>query len=97
MEANKEGGIPFAAPHFDAVRQSIITLLRDQENEGIWLKQIRDITNNFSLPTQATHWERVLFPQLGAFEKDMKKHLHLENNILFPKALAVAEKVVAGI
>ncbi|SEJ47676.1 regulator of cell morphogenesis and NO signaling [Cyclobacterium xiamenense] len=96
MEANEEGDIPFAAPHFGTVRHSIINLFREHEKEGIWLQQIRDITNNFSLPAQAGYWERLLFPQLAAFEQDMKTHLHLENNILFPKALAVAEKVGAG-
>ncbi|MDN3688720.1 DUF542 domain-containing protein [Cyclobacterium jeungdonense] len=93
METNDRGEIPFAASHFDTVRESIVTLFREHHKEGACLQDLRSVTNGYKLSIHSSYWERLIYPQLEAFDKDMKTHLHLENNILFPKALSAAENV----
>lgn len=93
LETNDKGEIPFAASHFDTVRESIVTLFREHHREGACLQDLRSVTNGYKLSIHSSYWESLIYPQLEAFDRDMKTHLHLENNILFPKALSAAEKI----
>lgn len=93
MEKNEQGEIPFAGSHFDTVRESIVTLFKEHHREGACLQELRSVTNGYKLSIHSSYWERLIYPQLEALDKDMKTHLHLENNILFPRALSAAEKV----
>jgi regulator of cell morphogenesis and NO signaling len=70
--------------------ESPITIMeQEHENAGDLLSQIRELTNNYSLPGDACTTYRLSFAALQAFEMDMHQHIHLENNILFPKAIKV--------
>jgi regulator of cell morphogenesis and NO signaling len=59
----------------------------EHEGAGVALKKIRELTNNFVVPEQACNTWRALWHGLEALEKDLHLHIHLENNILFPKAV----------
>lgn len=56
---------------------------------GDVLQKIQTLTNNFTPPPGACTTFRVLYQELKAFQEDMFKHIHLENNILFPKVAAM--------
>lgn len=56
---------------------------------GDVLHKIQTLTNNFTPPPGACTTFRVLYQELKAFQEDMFKHIHLENNILFPKVAAM--------
>lgn len=58
----------------------------DHEDAGEELRNLRKITQDYSLPEGACNSYRYLFDKLKAFENDLFQHIHLENNILFPKA-----------
>jgi regulator of cell morphogenesis and NO signaling len=58
------------------------------------LENIRALTGNFTLPQEACTTFRVTFQELEYFEKDLHKHVHLENNILFPKAIKLEEELL---
>ena len=58
----------------------------EHEKAGDILYAIRDLTNNYIAPENACTTHRVCINELKAFEEDLHKHVHLENNILFPKA-----------
>ena len=60
---------------------------QEHEHAGALLQQIRTCTNNYSVPAQACTTFRLTLSMLKAFEEDLHQHVHLENNILFPKAL----------
>lgn len=64
----------------------------EHESAGDELADIRRITNNFSLPPDACTTYRVAYQALDAFEKDLHTHVHLENAILFPKAIELESK-----
>jgi len=60
----------------------------EHENAGAALERLRQLTNNYEVPEQACNTWRALWHGLAALEKTMHEHIHLENNILFPRALA---------
>ncbi|MGZ5134233.1 MAG: iron-sulfur cluster repair di-iron protein [Flavitalea sp.] len=68
--------------------ESPITIMeQEHENAGDILVQIRQLTGDYYLPEDACTTYRLSFAALQAFEIDLHQHIHLENNILFPKAI----------
>lgn len=65
---------------------------QEHESAGVLLKQIRELTSDFQLPQDACGSYRVTFSMLREFEEDLHQHIHLENNILFPKSLEQARR-----
>lgn len=70
------------------VDQLIQFLISEHEDSGKELQQLRKITHNYTLPANACNSYTSLFSQIESFESDLLQHIHLENNILFPKLLA---------
>ncbi len=60
---------------------------QEHEHAGSMLAEIRQLTNNYTTPPDACTTYKLSFAALEAFERDLHQHVHLENNILFPKAL----------
>ncbi len=58
---------------------------------GNLMKQIQDLSNDFAPPAHACNTYRVLYAKLKEFQNDLFQHIHLENNILFPKAILLEE------
>lgn len=75
----------------DFIRQPIIMMQREHALSGEDLTYFRKITDNYRLPEDACNSYRYLFEKMKEFEDDLHQHIHLENNILFPKALKLAE------
>lgn len=89
-KVQRSGGVlPESA--FGNVANPIHIMEAEHEQAGELLQTIRAITNNFTLPADACNSYAVLYKKLDEFENDLHKHVHLENNILFPKVL-LAEK-----
>ena len=61
----------------------------EHSSAGSAIENIRNLTNNFTLPGDAFTTFRITY-----FEKDLHKHIHLENNILFPKAIALEKELL---
>ncbi|MBK6911489.1 MAG: hemerythrin domain-containing protein [bacterium] len=55
---------------------------------GAELEKLRGLTNNYTPPEGACNTYRGLFAGLEELERDLHWHIHKENNILFPRALA---------
>jgi regulator of cell morphogenesis and NO signaling len=51
----------------------------------------RQLTNNYMVPADACNSYRRLFEKMRDFEKDLMLHIHLENEILFPRAIQLDE------
>lgn len=73
--------------HFGSIQDPISLMEMDHETVGKNLADIRTLTNNYSLPDDACATYSLLYRMLDEFEEDLHLHVHLENNILFPKAL----------
>lgn len=92
-EARKKGE-KLDKPAFGSIQQPINMMEMEHEAAGGELEAIREITNNFTLPEDACGTYRVAFSKLQEFETDLQRHIHLENNILFPKALALEKEIL---
>lgn len=62
---------------------------------GDELYVIRSLSNNYAPPEDACTTYRVSFSELKQFEEDLHQHVHLENNILFPNAIALEQELLA--
>ena len=82
---NANEGLP--ASHFGQVSNPINMMEMEHEGAGEDLVEIRQLTNEYQLPPDACTSYRILFQKLEEFENDLFQHVHLENNILFPKSL----------
>ena len=68
--------------------QSPITVMeQEHDHAGTMLNEIRILSNNYTPPADACTTYQLSFAALKAFEMDLHQHVHLENNILFPKAI----------
>lgn len=76
-------------PHFGTVNNPIAMMMAEHEAEGDRFVKIATLTNNYTPPADACNTYKVTFSMLNDFEQDLHKHIHLENNILFPKAAAL--------
>jgi regulator of cell morphogenesis and NO signaling len=80
------GGDAPAAP-FGSVQNPIRMMEVEHESAGDALAEIKRLTGGYRAPEGACGTFLVLLQELQAFEEDLHRHVHLENNILFPKAL----------
>ena len=67
---------------------------REHEHAGDTFKSIAKLTNNYTPPEEACNTFRAFYAMLDEFEQDLHQHIHLENNILHPKAKALEIKVM---
>lgn len=77
----------FAAKPFGSVQNPINCMEAEHEDAGQLMQEIRELTDNYTPPADACTTYRVTFAKLQEFEADLHRHVHLENNILFPKAI----------
>jgi len=63
-------------------------MMMEHENAGEALRRLRELTDNYEVPAEACNTWRALWHGLAALETSLHEHIHLENNILFPRALA---------
>lgn len=83
----KKMGEPGETPPSKAIEAPIRMMEQEHEHAGEVLAEIRRLSNDFVPPEHACTTYRVTYAKLEEFEADLHKHVHLENNILFPKAL----------
>ena len=86
LEAAETGG-PFPASCFGSVEMPISRMLAEHDDTGELLTQIRKLAGDFHSPDDACPSYRGLYHGLEAFERDLHLHIHLENNLLFPRAV----------
>ncbi len=81
----KAGAAP-AAKDIETIKTSLRRLSREHEEIGDAVHTIRHFANEYAIPGDACNTFVVTYQKLEEFEDDLHKHVHLENNILFPKA-----------
>lgn len=86
--ASDAGGGPSC---FGSVQNPIRMMMFEHDNAGQKLREIRQATREYTLPPDACFSYGTLFSALMDFEQDLHQHIHLENNILFPRAVALEQ------
>lgn len=84
--------VPQAA-HFGTVKNPINMMEMEHELVGKNMEEIRGLSKNYTVPDDGCASYSLLFNMLDEFENDLHLHIHLENNILFPKALSLEKNL----
>jgi len=91
VSAKKMGQHPGSSV-FGSVSNPIEAMMQEHDVEGNRFKKITELSNGYTLPQDACNTYQVAFKTLKEFENDLHKHIHLENNILFPKAIELEKE-----
>ena len=83
----------FEAAPFGTVQNPIRVMEMEHEAAGNMFYEIRKLSNNYQPPEDACITFKTLYEELKDFESDLHKHIHLENNILHPKAIAMEKEL----
>ena len=76
---------PFAP--FGTVNNPVRMMMMEHETVGDILRELRALSSNYTVPADGCISYQTLYQALEAFEQDLHLHIHLENNILFPRAI----------
>jgi regulator of cell morphogenesis and NO signaling len=79
----------FERSPFGSVQGPVNMMERDHETLGEYMEEVRALSKDYTLPEDACASYSLLYRTLDEFEDDLHLHIHLENNILFPKSLAI--------
>jgi regulator of cell morphogenesis and NO signaling len=89
MEAAATEDVPVARPPFGSVQNPISMMEHLHDSAGHALKAMREASSGYTPPADACVSYQTLYQSLAAFEADLHQHIHLENNMLFPRAVAM--------
>ncbi len=86
IDAARKAGNPPEALDLETIRGSLVKLDHEHQEIGDAAHTIRHLANGYAIPGDVCNTFIVTYQKLQEFEDDLHKHVHLENNILFPKA-----------
>ena len=87
MQAAVDRGEPVPPPFFGTVRNPVQMMIMEHDGAGEKLREMRDLSSGYKVPPDGCTTYASLNRALGVFEQDLHQHIHLENNILFPRAV----------
>jgi regulator of cell morphogenesis and NO signaling len=96
MEESLSRREPIPQAFFGTVRSPVRMMMLEHDNAGEILREIRDASQNFQVPDDGCPSYELLYQGLESFEQDLHQHIHLENNILFPRAVEMEDSDWAG-
>lgn len=91
LERASGGTGPIPRGCFGTVANPIAMMTQEHDAAGVLLAEIRRLSNDFTTPVGACPTFYAFYQGLNEFEQDLHQHIHLENNVLFPKAIALEE------
>jgi len=80
---------PILPPPFGTIRNPVSMMEHEHDSAGNALRALRTSSHGYSAPPDACISYQTLYKTLAEFEADLHQHIHLENNILFPRAIAL--------
>lgn len=92
-EAQRNGNAPDREQQAETAARAIQMMEEEHEEAGSLMAQLEVMSNGFTPPEDACATFRIYFQNLEAFQDDLHQHVHLENNILFPKALELEKQI----
>jgi regulator of cell morphogenesis and NO signaling len=92
MQAAVDRGQPVPPPFFGTVRNPVQMMMAEHDGAGEKLREMREASANYTVPTDGCVSYQTLYKTLQEFERDLHQHIHLENNILFPRALEIERR-----
>jgi len=80
---------PILPPPFGSVQNPVSMMKHEHDSAGAALRAMRQASSGYAAPPDACISYQTLFKALAEFEADLHQHIHLENNILFPRAIGM--------
>jgi len=96
LEHAAQSGQPGPKPPFGSVANPIRVMIDEHDDAGSLLGLIRKLSNEYQPPADACPSFQAFYSGVREFERDLHQHIHLENNILFPRALLLEQESVAS-
>jgi regulator of cell morphogenesis and NO signaling len=94
MEKAKRSGELLQKLNFDSIKNLVNEMEDEHFAEGDRFRDIERLSHNYTPPEDACNTYRVTFAMIKEFEEDLHLHIHLENNILFPKSILMEEELM---
>lgn len=83
-------------PPFGTVENPVRVMELEHEAAGKLMAEINSLSSGYTPPEDACTTYKVLYQELKEFENDLHMHIHLENNILFPKAIELEKSLTVN-
>ena len=93
LEQSMSNGTPKPHSCFGTVANPIAMMTQEHDAAGTRLAEIHRLSGNFTTPADACPTFHAFYDGLKEFEQDLHQHIHLENNIYFPRAINLEESV----
>jgi regulator of cell morphogenesis and NO signaling len=87
LETASLQGVPYGTPPFPTVQNPVRTMMLEHDAAGDILRELRRLSANYAVPADGCASYKALYTAMEGFEKDLHQHIHLENNMLFPRAI----------
>ena len=94
MESAILDGQPLPPAFFGSVTKPIANMLADHDDAGALVSLMRELSNGYEPPAGSCPTFRALYQGLQEFERDLHQHVHLENNILFTRAVELETSAI---
>lgn len=92
LENAMESGAPAPTPFFGTVKNPVRMMMIEHDRVGELLARLRKVTADYTPPASACFSYRELYRRFAEFESRTHEHIHVENNIYFPRAVAMEER-----
>ncbi|MEJ2635155.1 MAG: iron-sulfur cluster repair di-iron protein [Calditrichia bacterium] len=94
LAAAKRNGGSAPVPGFGTIENPVRMMEAEHQSAGEAMEEISRLSGNYKLPADGCATYSMVYSELKAFEDDLHQHIHLENNILFPKAIDLEKKML---
>lgn len=93
MSAAAESGTKLHTPFFGTVQNPVAMMIKEHDSAGELIGQIKELSSSFTAPADACTTFTLVYRELEEFDRDLRLHIHLENNILFPRAVEMETRI----
>lgn len=93
LERTAAEGLPAPHPHFGSVGRPVTVMMHDHDAEGERFRRIKELSYGYANPPDGCVTYATAMKLLQEFEADLHRHIHLENNILFPGAIDLEQRI----
>jgi regulator of cell morphogenesis and NO signaling len=97
LETAMAEGSELPVPFFGTVKNPVRVMMLEHDRVGELLARLREVTEGFTPPESACFSYRELYRRLAEFEQRTHEHVHVENNIYFPRAIELEDRAVEGV
>lgn len=95
LELAAQNGTAAPTPFFGTVRNPVRMMMLEHDRVGELIERLRSVTGSYTAPSSACFSYRELYRRLAELELRTHEHIHVENNIYFPRAIALEDRAGA--